>query len=99
MLRFSFQVKLINIGGVVGILVFFPTVIAVEINPRNFSQSGLHAAMSEFDRVARPASENLDFGIASQSGTIQMHLFSNARWWKPMSGGGNHCQVVGTNFG
>lgn len=35
--------------------------------------------MSEFDRVARPASENLDFGIASQSENIQMHLFTNVR--------------------
>ena len=64
----------------------------VEINQvlaRN-SQSGF---VSEFDRVGRPASENLDFGIASQSETIQMHLFTNAGWWKPMLGGGNQLWV------
>ena len=42
--------------------------------------------MSEFDRVARLTSENLDFGIASQPETIQMHLFTNAGWWNPILG-------------
>ena len=44
MLPFSYQVKRINIGGVVGILVFFPTVIPArnQLLARNFTKLAAH---------------------------------------------------------